>query len=52
MLYWSDDGELMALRYGNWKAVFAEQRARSFEVSRAPRNFRRVRSPRASASIK
>ena len=30
MLYWSDDGDLMALRYGNWKAVFKEQRAESF----------------------
>jgi arylsulfatase A-like enzyme len=26
-LYWSDEGELMALRYGNWKVHFAEQRA-------------------------
>jgi arylsulfatase A-like enzyme len=25
--YFSDDGDLMALRYGNWKAVFEEQRA-------------------------
>ena len=30
MLYWSDDGDLMALRYDNWKAVFKEQRAESF----------------------
>ena len=26
-LYWSDDGDLMALRYGNWKFHFMEQRA-------------------------
>jgi arylsulfatase A-like enzyme len=26
-LYWSDEGDLMALRYGNWKVHFAEQRA-------------------------
>ncbi|MGH3039030.1 MAG: arylsulfatase [Gaiellaceae bacterium] len=26
-LYWSDDGDLLALRYGNWKFVFAQQRA-------------------------
>ena len=26
-LYWSDDGDLMALRYGNWKVHFMEQRA-------------------------
>jgi arylsulfatase A-like enzyme len=25
--YFSDDGDLMALRYDNWKMVFAEQRA-------------------------
>jgi arylsulfatase len=25
--YFSDDGDLLALRYSNWKAVFAEQRA-------------------------
>jgi arylsulfatase len=24
-LYWSDDGDLMALRVGNWKAAFMEQ---------------------------
>ena len=26
-LYWSDDGDLMALRYGNWKFHFIQQRA-------------------------
>ncbi len=36
MLYWSDDGDLMALRYGNWKAVFKEQRAESFAVWSEP----------------
>jgi arylsulfatase len=36
MLYWSDDGDLMALRYGNWKAVFKEQRAESFQVWSEP----------------
>jgi arylsulfatase len=36
MLYWSDDGELMALRYENWKAVFKEQRAESFQVWSEP----------------
>jgi arylsulfatase A-like enzyme len=36
MLYWSDDGDLMALRYGNWKAVFKEQRAESFDVWSEP----------------
>jgi arylsulfatase len=31
-LYWSDDGDLFALRYGNWKATFIEQRARGLGV--------------------
>jgi arylsulfatase len=35
-LYWSDDGDLMALRYDRWKAVFAEQRADGFEVWAEP----------------
>ncbi len=35
-LYWSDDGDLVALRYANWKAVFAEQRAHSFAVWEEP----------------
>jgi arylsulfatase len=26
LIYFSDDGDLVALRYGNWKAVFMEQR--------------------------
>lgn len=31
-LYWSDDSQLLALRYGNWKIIFAEQRAHGFDV--------------------
>lgn len=31
-LYWSDDGDLMALRAGNWKAQFMEQRAKGCSV--------------------
>jgi arylsulfatase len=27
-IYFSDDGDLVALRYGNWKCVFMEQRCR------------------------
>jgi hypothetical protein len=27
LLYWGDEGDLMALRYGNWKIHFAVQRA-------------------------
>ncbi len=36
MLYWSDDGEMMALRFKKWKAVFAQQTADGFEVWRRP----------------
>ena len=35
-LYWSDDGDLMALRVGNWKAVFMEQRAHGVGVWQEP----------------
>jgi arylsulfatase A-like enzyme len=34
--YWSDDGSLVALRYDNWKLVFAEQRAHGFDVWQEP----------------
>lgn len=43
-VYWTDDGSVAALRYGNWKATFLQQNAHSldvwiepFEVLRAPR---------------
>jgi arylsulfatase len=35
-LYWSDDGDLMAIRVGNWKGEFLQQRARGFDVWREP----------------
>jgi arylsulfatase len=35
-LYWNDDGKLVALRYLQWKAVFAEQRAHSLDVWQEP----------------
>ncbi len=35
-LYWGDDGDLMALRMGRMKIVFAEQRAKGLEVWREP----------------
>jgi arylsulfatase len=35
-LYWSDDGDLMALRVGDWKVEFMQQRARGFDVWREP----------------
>jgi arylsulfatase len=34
--YFSDDGDLVALRSGDWKLVFAEQRAQRFDVWRDP----------------
>jgi arylsulfatase len=35
-LYWTDDGDLAALRYNQWKLVFLEQRAESFDVWQEP----------------
>lgn len=35
-LYWSDDGDLMALRVGNWKVEFLTQRAHGLDVWREP----------------
>jgi hypothetical protein len=34
-LYWSDDGDLMALRVGNWKCTFMEQRAHGLACGRS-----------------
>ena len=34
--YFSDDGKLLAIRDGDWKVVFAEQRAHRFDVWRDP----------------
>ncbi len=35
-LYWTDDGDIAALRYENWKIVFMEQRAHGFDVWQEP----------------
>ena len=35
-LYWTDDGDIAALRYNNWKVVFMEQRAHGFDVWQEP----------------
>jgi arylsulfatase A-like enzyme len=35
-LYWSDDGDLMALRYEQWKVTFMEQRSHGLGVWREP----------------
>ena len=42
--YFSDDGQLVALRYNAWKLVFAEQRARGFMVWSNP--FTPLRVPK------
>ena len=34
--YFNDDGELVGLRYNQWKIVFSEQRTRSFRVWSEP----------------
>jgi arylsulfatase len=40
--YFSDGGDLVNLRYGRWKVVFAEQRAEGFDVWEEPFTFLRV----------
>jgi hypothetical protein len=41
-IYWSDDGDCMAMRIGRFKVVFAEQRNTGFEVWREPLSAMRV----------
>jgi len=36
MFYFTDDGQLSALRYGQWKIMFTEQRAHGMEVWQEP----------------
>jgi arylsulfatase A-like enzyme len=43
-LYWTDDGELAALRYNKWKILFMEQRATGFSVWEDP--FTTLRVPK------
>jgi arylsulfatase len=43
-LYWTDDGDLAALRYEQWKLVFMEQRSHGFEVWQEP--FVTLRTPK------
>src|SRR5277367_4753020 len=43
-LYWTDDGDLAALRYGKWKILFMEQRAHGFSVWEDP--FTTLRVPK------
>jgi arylsulfatase len=42
--YFSDDGEMLGLRYERWKAVFAEQLSHGFAVWRDP--FIKLRAPK------
>jgi len=42
-LYWTDDGSVAALRYGNWKATFLKQKAEGFHVWQQP--FEELRAP-------
>jgi arylsulfatase A-like enzyme len=42
--YFSDDGELLGSRDGDWKLVYAEQRAHGFDVWRDP--FVKLRAPK------
>lgn len=43
-LYWTDDGNLAALRYNNWKVHFLEQRGHGFDVWQEP--FVQLRLPK------
>jgi arylsulfatase len=43
-IYWSDDGELLAIRARDWKAVFLEQRSKGLGVWREP--FSPLRVPK------
>jgi arylsulfatase len=43
-IYWTDDGLLACVRAGDWKVVFAEQRAKRFDLWREP--FVVLRTPK------
>jgi arylsulfatase len=42
-IYWTDDGSVAALRYGNWKITFLEQKAEGLRVWQNP--FTALRAP-------
>ncbi len=58
-MYFSDDGDLVSLRYDNWKLVFGEQRARGtldiwlepFVMLRAPKLFNLRTDPFERADV-
>ena len=41
-IYWSDDGDMMAMRMGRFKIVFAEQRSKGLDVWREPLSPMRI----------
>jgi len=43
-IYWTDDGSVAALRYGNWKITFLEQEAEGLKVWQQP--FTPLRAPK------
>jgi arylsulfatase A-like enzyme len=43
-IYWTDDGSVAALRYGNWKITFLEQKSEGLEVWQQP--FTELRAPK------
>jgi arylsulfatase len=59
MVYFSDDGDVLALRYDNWKVVFMEQRvqgtlqiwAEPFVPLRAPKLFNLRTDPFERADV-
>ncbi|MBI5896754.1 MAG: arylsulfatase [Desulfobacterales bacterium] len=42
-IYWTDDGSVAAVRYGNWKATFLRQNAHGLHVWMEP--FEKLRAP-------
>jgi arylsulfatase len=42
-IYWTDDGSVAALRYGNWKVTFLAQNAKGLKVWQQP--FEPLRAP-------
>jgi hypothetical protein len=42
LIYWSNDGDCMAMRMGRFKTVFAEQRSKGLDVWREPRSPMRI----------
>ena len=43
-IYWTDDGSVAALRYGNWKVTFLEQEEEGLKVWQNP--FTQLRAPK------